>query len=92
MMKSAEDRDRRNAAYLVRPPKIWRIFNQREMRPDLVVLGSVIPEDATFSPRFVMAASLLECIYLGAEGSAPVKISGCTMAVVNVSRSALVPG
>jgi len=42
MMKSAEDWYRCNSAELVRAPKIRRILVQREMRPDLVVIGSII--------------------------------------------------
>ena len=38
MMEPAEDWYRCDAADLVRPPKIWSIFIQREMRPDLIVI------------------------------------------------------
>jgi hypothetical protein len=46
-MESAEDWDRCDAAALLGPSKIWRIFSQWEVRPDPVVIGSVIPQQAS---------------------------------------------
>ncbi len=59
MMKAAEDWYRCDAADLLRPPKIRRILVQREMRPDLVVIGSAILQNAT-QLRFVEDDQVIE--------------------------------
>ena len=41
MMEPAEDRYRCDAAELLGSSKIWSIFVQREMSPDLIVVRSV---------------------------------------------------
>jgi hypothetical protein len=47
MMQPAEDWNRRDRADLLRPPKIWSIFIQREMGSDFVVIRSVGLQDIT---------------------------------------------
>ena len=51
-MQPTQNRDGCDGAELVRVPKIRRILVQREMRPNLVVIGSVILQNAT-QMRFV---------------------------------------
>ena len=45
MMEPAEDRYRCDAAELLGSSKIWSIFVQREMSPDLIVVRSVSLQD-----------------------------------------------
>jgi len=58
-MQPAEKRDALDGTELLRGPKIWHIFVQREMCPDLVVIGSVILENAT-QVRFVEHDEVVE--------------------------------
>jgi hypothetical protein len=45
MMEPAQDWNRGDAADLLGTAKIWSIFVQREMRPDLIVVRSVSLQD-----------------------------------------------
>ncbi len=47
MMEPAEDWYRCYAPYFLRLAKIWSIFIQREMGPDLIVVRSVSLQDST---------------------------------------------
>ena len=58
-MQPTQNWDGCDGAELVRAPKIRRILVQREMRPDLVVIGSVILENAT-QLRFVEHHQVVE--------------------------------
>ena len=59
MMESAEDWHRCNGAELLRPSKALCILGQCEVRPDLVVIGSVILQNAT-QMRFVERDQVIE--------------------------------
>ena len=59
MMESAEDWYRCDAAELLRASKIRRILVQRKMRPDLVVIGSVVLQNPT-QLRFVEHEQVIE--------------------------------
>ena len=61
MMEPTEDWYRCDGAELLRAPKIRRILVQREMRPDLIVIGSVILQNAT-QLRFVEHDQVIESI------------------------------
>jgi len=52
MMESTEDWYRRDGAELLRTPKIRCVLVQRKMRADLIVIGSVLLQNAT-QLRFV---------------------------------------
>jgi hypothetical protein len=59
MMKPAEEWYCCDAADLLRTPKIRRILVQSEMCPNLIVIGSVIPQNAT-QLRFVEHDQVIE--------------------------------
>ena len=59
MMEPAQDWYRCDAADLLRPAKIWGIFIQSQMRPDLVVVQSVSLKD-TAQVRFAEHYEVVE--------------------------------
>src|SRR5258708_4924150 len=59
MMEPAEHRYRCDAAGLLPPSKIWSVFIQGEMGPDLIVVKSVVLQNAT-QLRFVEHDQVIE--------------------------------